>query len=273
MSEPLHPAGSTPVPDPTLLTTAALTREISALKELVVTRLDAMDKAQSLFETNLTRVPTDIDKQLSHLKELHASRFIQSDASIGAQAGMLGTRLDGMDKAVTLIQDIADKFPARIDEKIRGLKDVHEEKFSSIQVQFRERDVRSEQSSKDSKVAVDAALQAAKEAVGEQNKSSALAISKSEASTIKQIDQMNVMIQAGFKSVDDKFDDIKERITRIEGKDVGVTTTKTTTQATSSFVVAIIGLVIGAVLGFYGISHPSTASATPPQVVYVAPPK
>ena len=43
-------------------------------------------------------------------------------------------------------------------------------------------------------VAVDAALQAAKEAVGEQNKSNALAIAKSEATFTKQIDQIGVLI-------------------------------------------------------------------------------
>src|ERR1019366_3298738 len=98
----------------------------------------------------------------------------------------------------------------------------HTEKFSSIQKQFSERDVRTDQSSKDSKVAVDAALQAAKEAVGEQNKSSALAIAKSEASTDKRIDQMGQLMMSGAKSVDDKFTDLKDRIALIEGRGTGV---------------------------------------------------
>src|SRR4026207_2120579 len=118
-TEPMYEGtGSTPVPDPTLLTTAALTREIAALKELVVTRLDAMDKAMDIFSDNLTRAPTEVDKQISHLKELMIETFA-----------------------------------------------VHMEQFASIPPHFRERDVRGEQSAKDSKVAVDAALQAAKEAV------------------------------------------------------------------------------------------------------------
>jgi len=38
-------------------------------------RLDAVDRATVLFQENLTRVPTDTDKQISHLKELHETRF------------------------------------------------------------------------------------------------------------------------------------------------------------------------------------------------------
>src|ERR1700738_587069 len=146
--EEIYQHGNRPIPDPTVLTTQQLLRELNNLKEIMYTRLDAMDKAMGIFSDNITRVPTDTDKQISHLKELH------------------------------------------------------DEKFKSISIQFAERDTRTEQTSRDSKVAVDAALQAAKEAVGEQNKSSALAIAKSEASTTKQIDQLGTNIQNGNKAVD-----------------------------------------------------------------------
>lgn len=126
-----------------------------------------------------------------------------------------------MDKAIELLQSTADDFPGRMDEKIASLKSVHDERFASIETQFLERDTRTEQTSKDSKVAVDAALQAAKEAVGEQNKSSALAIAKSEAATTKQIDQIGVIIQTTTKGVDDKIDDIKGRLQAIEGQKIG----------------------------------------------------
>jgi len=64
-----------PLSDPTFLTTQQLLREMESLKDLVFTRLDAMDKAMELFNANITRVPTDTDKQISHLKELHAEKF------------------------------------------------------------------------------------------------------------------------------------------------------------------------------------------------------
>ena len=185
-----------PVPDPSLATTRQLHREILALRELLEVKLDSSTEDAELIRK------------------------------------IIETRLDGMDLAIRLLQDTADRFPARIDEKIASLREVqdqktealgakHSEKFSSIQTQFRERDVRTDQVSKDSKVAVDAALQAAKEAVGEQNKSSALAIAKSEAATAKQIDQLGVLFQQTTKAFDDKIGDLKDRLTRIEGGRTG----------------------------------------------------
>lgn len=68
--------------DPTALTTQLMLRELSSLKAVLDERFDsfavrlaAMDKAQALFETNLTRVPTEVDKAISHLKELHDKKF------------------------------------------------------------------------------------------------------------------------------------------------------------------------------------------------------
>ena len=229
-----------PVPDPSLMTTRQLQREIFNLRELLETKLGSGSASNDLIRT------------------------------------VIETRLDGMDKAIKLLQDSADKFPARIDEKITSLREVHEQKFaalsdthgerfSSIQTQFKERDVRAEQTSKDSKVAVDAALQAAKEAVGEQNKSSALAIAKSEASTVKQIDQQAVLITAMSKSFDDKIDDLKERLTRAEGKGTGL-------NQGWGYLVAAIG-VIGVLVAIFAASSERTAPVIPPpQVIYVPAP-
>lgn len=202
-----------PVPDPTVLTTRNLQREIFGLRELLEVKIGSVVEAAAL------------------------------------SVQIIETRFDGMDKAIQLLQETANRFPARIDEKIESLRHVHEQKFSvltethlekfaSITTQFRERDVRTEQSSKDSKVAVDAALQAAKEAVGEQNKSSALSISKSETATTKQIDQLGALIQTMTKASDDKFADVKERLTRIEGTGAGAT-------ATIGYIVGGLGLLIG----------------------------
>lgn len=206
-----------PRPDPTKLTVDLLNHEIAALKEIVFTRFEGMDRALGLANVAIQKQPQEFDKVVGHLKDL------------------LETRLGAMDRAIALLQSIHDRMPLMIDEKIESLRGVHEEKFLSIQTQFRERDVRTEQSSKDSKVAVDAALQAAKEAVGEQNKSSALAIAKSEASTVKQIDQMGLLITTQAKGVDDKFSDVKDRLTRMEGQDVGKLASDTSRQSMDTF--------------------------------------
>ena len=238
---------STPVPDPTAMTTAALQREIASLKELVDTRLNDMDKAQELFDANLNRVPSDVDKQIQHLKAFHGARLDELSASIGLKTDVLVERFRGMDLAVKILEESRDKFTVQVNEKINSLKDVHDEKFLSIGTQFKERDVRTEQSSKDSKVAVDAALQAAKEAVGEQNKSSSSAIAKSEAATAKQIDQIMQLIQTGNKAVDDKIGDIKDRITRLEGLKEGRSTEITDRHATGSYTVMLTAIIISAI--------------------------
>jgi hypothetical protein len=64
-------------------------------------------------------------------------------------------------------------------------------------------------------------LQAAKEAVAEQNRSFALATGKSETATMKQIDALGLAIQTANKGLDDKIADMKDRLTRIEGMDLG----------------------------------------------------
>lgn len=193
-------------PDPSLLTTQQLTREIATLKELIFVRLDAMDKAMVLFHEDMTRVPTDTDKQIRHLHELMIETF-----------------------------------------------DRHLEKFASVQTQFIERDTRTEQTSRDSKVAVDAALQAAKEAVGEQNKSSALAIAKSETSTTKQIDQIGALINTSTAGINQLISDIKDRLQRIESEDRGQKTAKTTQETSNSGLVSVIGLVLGTLVGVGGL--------------------
>jgi len=158
--------GLIPSPDPTALTTAALLREIATTKEIISTRIDAMDKA------------------------------------------------------IDLLQKFADKQPTTmtVSQQVIALDQLLQEKFRSIEKQFIERDSRTEQTSRDSKVAVDAALQAAKEAVAEQNRSNALAIAKSEATFTKQIDQLGTLINAMEKGFDGKINDIKDRITSSDGR-------------------------------------------------------
>jgi hypothetical protein len=180
------------------------------------------------------------------------------EAVIQGQKAVFESRLDGMDKAINLLQVTTDRQPAEVDRKIANLRVLHEEKFTSIQVQFAERDTRTEQSARDSKVAVDAALSAAKEAVGEQNKSSALAIAKSEAGTAKQIDQQALLIATATKALDEKIGDIKDRLTRIEGQSIGQTVAREDTKSLWAILIAAVGAVIaiGTVIAALAVRMP-----------------
>src|ERR1700730_18142228 len=142
---------SRPDPDPTLLTTAALLREIDQLKNLTRGWVDAL---QLLLESQLSNVNRLFEAKLSLLTE----RF----SVVGQQ-------------------------------------------FESIKVQFSERDTRTEQTAAGVEIAVDAALQAAKEAVSEQNRSFTLATGKSETATMKQIDALGLAMQTANKGLDDKI--------------------------------------------------------------------
>lgn len=189
--------------DPTKLTTDQITREIGALKDLLEVSIEnAKIDIAALFRIQHD-VPSKISEEVDHLRDL------------------TNARLSGADVVTKILQAGLDKLPSQTDEKISALANIHNEKFSSIQKQFAERDVRTEQSSKDSKVAVDAALQAAKEAVGEQNKSSSLAIAKSETATNKQIEQIGQAMASAAKNADDKFSDMKDRLALIEGRGTG----------------------------------------------------
>ena len=139
---------------------------------------------------------------------------------------------------------------AQLHRELSSLRELIEARLDGtdkrIEIQFIERDKRSEQTAKDSKVAVDAAFSAAKEAVGEQNKSSALAIAKSEAATTKQIDSISLLISASSKATDEKIEDVKARLQMIEGQKQGVdrTVDKTDSRAANSAtqIIAIVAV-------------------------------
>lgn len=172
--------GSTPVPDPTVLTTAQLLGAIEAVKELL-------------------------------RAELHG-------------------------------------LSMTVDARLEAMRKLDDEKFRGIQTQFSERDTRTEQSSRDSKVAVDAALQAAKEAVGKQQEASDRAIAKQEASTTKQLEAIALLIASNTKAADDKIDDLKDRLTRIEGKGQGA-------SLTWGYIVGAIGAAWGLFALLQSFSH------------------
>ena len=179
-------------------------------------------------------------------REIVAAREIVEAKLIGIRT-VFETRLEGMDKAISLVQLQTDVFPTKVQVEVTHLQRLHQEKFDSIATQFQERDTRNELSSRDSKVAVDAALQAAKEAVGEQNKSNALAIAKSEATFTKQIDQIGILVASMGKGFDDKVDDIKSRLQAMESQKKGAGDVWAICFAATGFAIGIGGVLVSAI--------------------------
>jgi hypothetical protein len=216
-----------------------------------------------------------VDRKLNNLRDLLNSRIDAISQFSSAEArGLLKiieTRIDGMDKATELLRENFSVVPTEMDRQITYLREfmvaridstqvARDERFHSIDLQFRERDIRTDLSSRDSKVAVDAALQAAKEAVGEQNKSSALAIAKSETSTTKQIDQLQNLIQSNNDTTNDKINDIKARLDRGDGLTRGGDQNRSEKRLDSGLSAAIVGVCVAMLsiivaVALYAIRH------------------
>jgi hypothetical protein len=176
-----------PDPDPTLLTTENLRREIANLKEMLLAQATA-DRSLVLAELNATIAVT-------------------------------------------------------------------QERFIGIATQFLERDKRTDQLSLADKTAVAAALQAAKEAVGAQNISNSVALTKMEDNFTKLIDQGQAQLQLMASNLDDKINDLKARIDTGEGQTRGKTEGIGMIGALivgMSFVISSIIAVVGFVLSHSG---------------------
>lgn len=262
----------TPNPDPTVLTTQQLLREILSVREILESRLDGMDKAIVLLQAAKDKSPTvaeiysEFTEKFIAVQQLLKDRDQKLEQVTQNFYTAKDTALLAAKEAVTeqnkttraaISADLAgmSKLIDSLETKVNSMRPVGEvyteftEKFKSVQVQFQERDIRIEQASRDSKIAIEAALQAAKEAVAEQNKSSAMAIAKSEAATTKQMDAIGMMIQSTTKSLDDKISDLKDRLastaSSVAENQKGVAQHSKGLQEGWGYVVGFIGMIVG----------------------------
>jgi hypothetical protein len=169
-------------------------------------------------------------------------------------------RMDAIEKAVEVAHDDLVRVPTEVQKAVGNLNELMLEKFETtevkfqrIQTQFEERDLRAEHTARDAKIAVDAALAAQEKQQNKQTESFSLSIAKSEAATAKQIDQQGQLLVTATKALSDKIDDVKDRLTRIEGEGRGLKAAETTQQTSNMSVVSIVGLVVGTLIGIAGI--------------------
>lgn len=201
---PQQGGGSVPVPDPTVLTTALVDRALAAFREVMETRLEGTDKATILA----------LDKVDEAIRDAHEqNQSLYDDLTRQLEAG----------------SDLAK-------EKIERLREVHDQKFEGIDTRFQERDERSAQSAIDSRISLDAALAAAKEAVSEQNAANAKAIAKSEDATQKQIDSNKTLMDTSLKSLQDQIVVIRENQAERAGQSHGL-------NAGWGYLIGAIGLI------------------------------
>lgn len=202
--------GLVPRPDPTLLTTQQLLRELGLLRD-------------------------ELTREIGHIRD-------------GA-----ATRMNAMDAATTLQLDALQEVRPQTQRQIGHLKELLEEKFASVYRMFDERDVRTNQASEASKQALDAALAAAKELVNAQAIASGAAAEKAELSTIKQIDQIGLRIDALREAQDQRIVELKERIDRGEGTMIGQAGSRDQTRLNYGAILGSVSLFLVLVFGVISV--------------------
>jgi hypothetical protein len=208
-----------PVPDPTTLTNQLVAQAVSALRELLDARISALEKRIDVDETAQAR---HVDSVASNLEALLSAKIKANaeainvlrsagEESIKALHGLVEQRTGERNIALQALHNLMDEKIAALTETVAVFK-------TSVNERFQLGDVQTEKAARDVKSAVDAAFAAAKEAVGEQNKSNALSIAKSEVGTTKQIDQLAENARVSAKNADDKISDLKDRILAMEAR-------------------------------------------------------
>ena len=201
-----------PVPDPTVLTTQQLLREIEILR----------DHIEDKVETR--------QREMAALKEL------------------LFVRIASIEQATVLRAKAIDDLPASNARQIGHLRELMDERFVSIGVQFKERDTRSEREARDNKLAVDAAFAAQEKQAVAQNESNTLAISKSESATAETIKTNQELSKSTTDAQGKTLDEVKGQVTTILASGVGAHEVLTDRRAGTSQIIAAVG-VIAAIFG------------------------
>ena len=209
-----QPPPSVPSPDPTLLTTEALRRSIQSLTDMMEVRLAALDKATELAAARVERIPAEVAREREAL------------------------RVDISHSAVSLRE--------LLESKIALVSDVGMEKFAAIDGRFRDRDARIELAAQESRISLDAALSAQKEAVSEQNNGNAKAIDKSEDATQKRIDSLVQLMGTTNKSLEDKISESIRRLDRSEGTMGGGRMQRADANTTMSQALSVLSVLIAA---------------------------
>jgi hypothetical protein len=141
------------------------------------------------------------------------------DRSLSAYRKEMDVVLAGIDR------DISAQREYLLGE-IRRVKDVHDERFTGIGTQFTERDERTKQAAQDSKVSLDAGLAGQKEAAFEAQKSSALAIGKSEDATKEALSSQAATTSISIRALEKELGELRSRLDRLPGEQAATSKTE-----------------------------------------------
>jgi hypothetical protein len=166
---------------------------------------------------------------------------------VDGQLDILKERLNGIDRATVVLNETVNRTPTVVQVAIGNVRELMEEKFDSIALQFKERDTRSERESRDNKIAVDAAFAAQKEIAAQQNQSNTLAISKSETATAETISKLAELVKSQTDALADKIDANKERLAAIEAQRMGVNDERNRSRSTTNSMYLLASVIVSVV--------------------------
>jgi hypothetical protein len=95
-----RPASIIPNPDPSIVTSEAMDRRVDTAIAVVIARMDGMQKAVDVFQSDLTRVPTQLDRAISGLRELMESKLEGSDKERQALMRLIFLKIDEVEARV-----------------------------------------------------------------------------------------------------------------------------------------------------------------------------
>lgn len=196
-------------------------------------------------------IPDPTQRTVDQLhREVQATRQIIESTGRGIRE-VLETRLDGVEKTISMLQSLVDRGPQRTEMAISQMRELYGEKFHSIEIQitarfdgidrrFLERDRRVDLLSAADKAAISASLHSQQEAT-----------SKMEANFLSMIGQTQQAQQEFRRTTDDKINDVKSRLDKGEGVQRGSYDTRTEGRLDSGHIisyivagVAVIGLLV-----------------------------
>jgi VIT1/CCC1 family predicted Fe2+/Mn2+ transporter len=156
---------------------------------------------------------------------------------VDGHIGILEERLDAIDKATELLNETVNRVPTDVQREVSHIRELVDEKLTSVALQFKERDTRSEREARDNKLAVDAAFAAQEKQAVAQNESNALAINKSEKATAETIKTNQELSKATTDALTKSLDELKLQVSRIESRTQGISETKSESRGTNQWVV------------------------------------
>lgn len=224
-----------PIPDPTVLTTQQLFREIQALKEYLECKIETANCNAHGCKADVRHEAEDRAKALEGVIKYIEEHFRCND-------DRFEKHLQANDSALRELKEFIVTGREGIKMEIQLLKSYHDESTRVIENRIDLLDKESSRRVNDAKSAVDAMFGASKEAVAEQNRTNNLAISKSESAFADQIRQLNINLQTINGAINDKIDDAKNRISLLETSSKAVEAHSGGIKDMWGYVVGIVGV-------------------------------